>query len=69
MHNRTHPNVDQTECAWIESQVRAWIQEDGIDGVDDLSTGKPVYRDARQQRYFLGVRTSVGTHSRQRGVL
>ena len=37
--------------------VRIWINEDGIDNVDDVLTGRLIQRDYSAQKYFLGVDT------------
>ena len=55
-------------CGEIEREVRLWIDEDGIDNVDDIKTGDIIKRDASKQLNFIGVGSGTGaTHSRHRG--
>lgn len=49
----------------VEAKVREWIDEDGVDGVDDIRTQSMVKRDRSKQKYYVGC-TSHGTHSRHR---
>ncbi|CAD7970077.1 unnamed protein product [Amoebophrya sp. A25] len=57
------------KCLRIERDVRQWIEEDGIDNVDDIASGSVVARDPARQRYFLNVKGETATHSRQRSLL
>ncbi|CAD7961054.1 unnamed protein product [Amoebophrya sp. A120] len=56
----------EQKCQKIELDVRKWIEEDGIDNVDDISIGKTIERDPKKQIHYCGVRAENATHSRQR---
>jgi len=52
----------------IEKNVLRWINEDGIEGIDDIRTRQLIQRDPTKQINFVGVSSQSASHSRHRPV-